>query len=160
MYGPIRLRENQLAAQDVDEFIGGVRACTMIGLRRCAFKYRHAQFFAGEKRCNLHVELTSDEDVLVGVRRNGGQAEPSDLVPIESNGRGGGVLRSQRHADLHEYQQPESAAKNESTQRLHRYSSVEWRTPRKSNTTPHALITSQRTAPDSCAQSRTGSLSD
>src|SRR4029434_6645559 len=140
MYGPIRLRENQLAAQDVDEFIGGVRACMMIGLRRCAFKYRHAQFLAGEKRRNLHVELTGDEDVLVGVRRNGGQAEPGYLVAIEPNGRGGvlRVLRSQQHADPHENQQPESAAKNESTQLLHRYSSVEWRTPRKVTTTPHA----------------------
>src|SRR4030095_16733831 len=117
----------------------------MIGLRRCAFKYRHAQFLAGEKRRNLHVELTSDKDVLVGVRRNGGQAEPCYLVAIESNGRGG-VLRSQQHAAPHENQQPESAAKNESTQRLHRYSSVEWRTPRKSNTTPCCTIP----APRSC----------
>ena len=57
------------------------------------------------------------------------------------------VLRSHRHADPHENQQPESAAKNESTQLLHRYSSVEWLTPRKSTTTPTALLTSQRTAP-------------
>ena len=88
----IRLRENQLTAQDVDEFFGGVGAGAVIGFRWCAFKYGHAQFLAGEKCRNFHVELTGDEDVLVGVWGNGGQAKPGDLVAVESNGRRGGVF--------------------------------------------------------------------
>jgi len=88
---PVDLREDQLAAQHINKLVGIGGPFAVVGGRGRAFKDGHVKFLAREKRCYAHVQCARDEDVLVSIRRDRGQADAGNLVAIE-RGRGYPVI--------------------------------------------------------------------
>lgn len=77
MHRSVRPGQNQLAAEHVDTFVSVGRARPVIRFGRRRLEDLRAQFFTGEQRCHSHIQLASDQYVLVGIRRNGSQPRPA-----------------------------------------------------------------------------------